>query len=228
MFINIFKKPEILNKEVHKDLAISGYKDYQFSKDAYIVPIGLNEMMTAQKSLIIVFIKEANGSIFPATILGGEKSGNLLLTKENTWKENKYIPAALRAYPFGIGSSENQTFVTVDVDAEVFKNKDGKRIIQNDQSFTDQGKHAIKFVQDVYNSIEEAKQFTSNIEALGILKQANLTIEINKEKHELTQGLYIIDENSLNKLESRKLKKLATQGLMKYIYSHLLSLSNRY
>ena len=228
MFINIFKKPEILNKELHKDLMISNYENYQFSKDAYIVPIGLNEMIVAQKSLIIVFIKEANKSIFPAVILGGEKSGNLLLTKENNWKENRYIPAALRSYPFGIGNSEHGNFITVDVDAEVLKSKDGKRIIQDDQSFTEQGEYAMKFVHDSYGNIEEAKNFTSNIETLGILKQANITIEIGKEKHELTQGIYVIDENSLNKLESRKLKKLATQGFMKYIYSHLLSLNNKY
>ena len=228
MFIKIFKKPEILNKEVHKNLVISNYENYQFSKDAYIVPIGLNELLVANKSLIIVFIKEPTGDIVPAVVLGSEKSGNLLLDKDNKWKENKYIPAVLRTYPFGVGSSEKGNFVTIDIDAEVFKSKEGKRIIKDDLNLTKQGEHAIKFVQDVYSSIDEAKKFTSNLEAFGILKQANLTIELEKEKHDLTQGIYVIDENSLNKLESRKLKKLATQGFMKYIYTHLLSLNNRY
>ncbi len=228
MLVNIFKKPEILNKEVHKDLKISSYEDYAFAKDAFVVPLGLNEMLVAQKSLIIVFLKDTNGDIFPSAVLGGEEGGNILLTKDNKWKENTYIPAVIRTYPFGIGHNADEKFITLDSAADVFKKDNGERILNDDQSLTKQGEHVVKFVQDVYQQIEETKKFTSAIDAFGLLKQANLVIEIGEEKYNLTKGVYILDENSLNKLESRKLKKLATSGMMKYIYSHILSLSNKY
>ena len=228
MLLNIFKKPEILNKETHKDLQMSTYENYAFTKDAYIVPLGLDEMLVANKSLIIAFIKETNGNIFPSAILGSEEGGNLLLTDDNSWKKGIYIPSALRCYPFGIGTSGEESFITIDTDADLLKGKEGTKIINDDQSFTDQGKFAVDFVQNVYRQIDGAKSFASEIDKLGILKQANITMEIGKTKHELTKGIYIIDENALNKLESRKLKKLATQGFMKFIYSHLLSLNNRY
>ena len=228
MLINIFKKPEILNKETHKDLTMSAYENYAFSKDAYIVPIGLDEMIVATKSLIIVFIKEQNGNIFPCVVLGGEEGGNLLLEEDSTWKKNTYIPAAIRSYPFGIGNSDKGNFITVDSDADVFNGVNGTKILEDDQSFTKQGEFAINFVQNAYSAIDATKKFTSNIESLGILQQANIEIELKGEKYNLTKGIYIIDENKLNKLESRKVKKLATSGSMKYIYSHLLSLNNKY
>lgn len=228
MLINIFKKPEILNKELHKDLKMGTYKDYSFTKDAFLVPLGLNELQTAMKSLIIVFIKEQNGDIYPSAVLGGEEGGNLLLDKDGKWKENTYIPAALRCYPFGLGGNEKEKFITVDSEATVFDDKEGKALIDEKLEITKDGEHAFSFVQNVYSQIEEAKKIGATLDSYGILKQAQIEIEKGETKHTLTKGIYIIDENSFNKLESRKIKKLATQGMIKNIYASLFSLSNRY
>ena len=228
MLINIFKKPEILNKKTHKDLKLSQYKNYEFTKNAYLVPVSLEEMTVANKSLIIVFIKDTSGNIFPSVVLGGEDGTNLLLNKDNTWKENSYIPAALRCYPFGLGNNGKEQFITIDVDADVCNSSDGNLIIKDEENLTTEGEHAVKFVTEVYGKIEKAKEFSAHLESLGILKQAEISIQTGEKKYNLKKGVYVIDENSLNKLESRKLKKLATKGFMSYIYSHLLSLNNKY
>lgn len=228
MLANIFKNPQILNKETHKDLRLSPYKNYEFTKDAYLVPISLGEMLVAAKSLIIVFVKDKNQEIYPSVVLGGEGGENLLLQKDLTWKANAYIPAVLRCYPFGLGSNEDTTYITLDADADVFKDEDAKLIIKDKDNLTQEGQHAVDFISEVYQNINSSKEFASFIEKLGILKRAEITIEHNGEKLEVKNGIYIVDENSLNKLESRKLKKLATNGSMKLIYAHLLSLNNRY
>ena len=228
MLTNIFKNPEALNKETHKDLKFSQYKDYEFAKDAYLAPISMEEMTVANKSLIIVFIKDVNGNIFPSVILGGEDGKNLLLNEDNSWKTNKYIPATLRCYPFGIGGDDENKFITIDTEAEVCKNKEGNLIVQDDESLTKEGEHAVKFVTEVYGKVHNTKAFTSFLDSLGILKQSELTIETGEEKYNLKSGIYIVDENTLNKLESRKLKKLATSGYLGFIYAHLLSLNNKY
>ena len=228
MLANIFKNPEILDKNKHKDLKLSQYENYEFTKDVYLVPIGLEEMLVATKSLIIVFVRDQSGNIFPSVVLGAENGKNLLLSDDFTWKQNTYIPAALRCYPFGIGANEKNTFITVDIDAKVFKAKGGNLIVKDEKDLTKEGDFAVKFVTEVYNNIEISKNFSSFIDELAILKQAEITMEIKEEKLSLKSGIYIIDENSLNKLESRKLKKLATNGYMKFIYAHLLSLKNTY
>ncbi len=227
MLTNIFKNPEVLNRATHKDLKLSPYKNYEFAKDAFLVPLSLEEMVVATKSLIIVFIKDSEGNIFPSAVLGGEESSNLLLNEDNTWRENRYIPATLRCYPFGI-SSGKENFITVDTEAEVFSAEGGNLIIKDEQNMTKEGDGAVKFVTEVYSKVNEAKKFTSFIDSLGILKQAEISIQIGDDKHSVKNGIYIIDENSLNKLESRKLKKLATGGYLGFIYAHLLSLNNRY
>ena len=228
MLINIFKKPEILNKEIHKNLKMGTYKDYGFTKDAYLVPIGLNEIEVAMKSLIVVFIKEQNGDIYPCAVLGGENGGNLLLDKENNWKKNTYIPAALRCYPFGLGGNEKEKFITIDSDSDLFKAKDGQPLINENLELTKEGEHAFSFVQNVYSQIDEAKKIGEVLNSYKILKQANIEIALNEQKYTLSKGIYIVDENSFNKLESRKIKKLATQGMIKFIYASLFSLSNKY
>ena len=228
MLANIFKNPQILNKETHKDLKLSQYKNYEFTKDAYLVPISLQEILVAAKSLIIVFVKDQNQEIYPSVVLGGEGGENLLLQKDLTWKVNTYIPAVLRCYPFGLGSNDETTYITLDADAEVLKDEKGKLILKDENDLTEEGQHAVDFVSEVYQNINSAKEFTNYIEKLGILKKAEITIEQDGKKLEVKNGIYIVDENSLNKLESRKLKKLATNGSMKLIYAHLLSLNNRY
>jgi hypothetical protein len=81
-------------------------------------------------------------------------------------------------------------------------------------------------VQSVYANIDKSKECISHINSLGILKNVTLNIGINNEKYDIP-NVFIIDENELNKLESRKLKKLATLGYMKYIYAHLFSMNNK-
>ncbi|MEA1956668.1 MAG: SapC family protein [Campylobacterota bacterium] len=228
MLANIFKKPEVLNKKTHKDLKLSKYENYEFTKSAYLVPISLEEMIVANKSVIIVFVKDTQGDIFPSVVMGGEDSENLLLAKDGSWKKNTYIPASLRCYPFGISGDEKQQFIVVDVEAEVCKKDDGNLIVKDEENLTDEGNHAVKFVTEVYTKINESKAFTTYIDKLGILKQAEIKIEMGENKYSVGKGIYIVDENSLNKLESRKLKKLATNGYMGYIYAHLLSLNNKY
>lgn len=228
MLANIFKKPEILNKNLHKDLKLSQYENYEFAKDVYLVPISFEEMLVAMKSLIIVFVKDENANVFPSVVLGGENSKNLLLLEDNTWKQNSYIPAALRCYPFGLGMSDGNSFITIDTQAQVFQGEKGKLIIKDEKDLTEEGNYAVKFVTEVYTNINHAKNLGAFIESLGILKQAEINIQINEEKYSVKNGIYVIDENALNKLESRKLKKLTTSGYMKLIYAHLLSLNNRY
>ncbi|MBL0707984.1 MAG: SapC family protein [Sulfurimonas sp.] len=228
MLANIFKKPETLNKESHKDLKLSNYENYEFSKDANLVPISLQEMLVASKSLLIVFVRDAQGDIFISVVLGGDESKNLLLNEDFTWKTGAYIPAVLRCYPFGLTGNEEQQFIMVDAQAEVLKSDSGNLIVKNEKELTEHGEHAVKFVTEVYTNINLSKEFTAYIDSLGILKQAEISIEIGEDKYTTGKGIYVIDENSLNKLESRKLKKLATKGYLGYIYAHLFSLSNKY
>ncbi|WP_455756669.1 SapC family protein [Sulfurimonas sp.] len=228
MLANIFKKPEILDKIKHKDLKLSPYENYEFTKDVYLVPIGLEEMLVATKSLIIVFVKDPSGAIFPSVVLGGENGGNLLLSSDYSWKKNTYIPAALRSYPFGLGSGNGNNYITVDTEADVIKTDIGNLLVKDESSLTKEGDFAVKFVTEAYSNIENAKAFTSFIDSFDILKLAEVNMKLSEEEYIVKSGIYIVDENSLNKLESRKLKKLSTGGYMKFIYAHLLSLSNKY
>ena len=228
MLANIFKNPEILDKKKHKDLKLSPYTNYEFTKDVYLSPIGFEEMLVATKSVIIVFIRDQNGDIFPSVVLGGEEGGNLLLESENAWRKNFYIPAALRCYPFGVGSDTVNNYITIDTEAALLQDKTGNLIVKDEESLTKEGASSVSFVTTVYNNINNTKEFTKFIDTLGILKQAEIAIQVKDTKHQLKSGVYIIDENALNRLESRKLKKLATSGYMKFIYSHLLSLKNSY
>lgn len=229
MLTEIFKKPEILNKETHKDLKISPYNDYSFSKDAYIVPISLDEVLVAMKSLLVVFIKENETTFTPVVILGTKETKNLQLDNENNWKKEKYIPATIRSYPFGLGVAKDgkEKFITIDSESDVFKGEKGFKLFEEELNFSKNGQQSIGFVQKVYANIENSKDFTSHINSLGLFKNAILTIEKDEEKFELS-NIFVIDENELNKLESRKLKKLATAGYMKYIYAHIISMNNKY
>lgn len=228
MLINIFKKPEIINKEVHKDFIISKFDSYEFAKNAYLVPIGLEEFEVAMKTLIIVFIKEQEGNIIPAAVLGGESGGNLLLKENNEWKDNTYVPAVIRSYPFGIGGNEKESFIVMDTEASCIGKKDGQKLFNSDLSNTEYGEFVFKFVNNVYSQVEFGKNLGKELDSYGILKQAKIQINVKDKDYSLNNGIYVVDQNALNKLESRKLKKLATKGALKLIYAHLFSLSNKY
>lgn len=228
MLPNIFKKPEVLDKEKHKDIRLGTYQNYNFTKDAYLVPLGINEVAVAMKSLIVVFIKESSGEISPAAVLGGENNSNFLVDENGKWKENCYIPAALRCYPFGIGSDGTNKFFTIDSESELLNDLDGNKIFNSDMTYTDQGKHVFDFITEVYSKIEDAKKMSNLIETYKILKPAKMELTQGEKKDTLENGIYIIDEVAFTKLESRKIKQLATKGLLPLIYAHLFSLNNRY
>jgi len=227
LLVDIFKKPEILDKEKFKEVTLGNYKDYSFTKDAYLVPLGHNEIQIAMKSLIVVFIKENNGEITPVAVLGSDESKNLLVT-DGVWKEGMYIPAALRCYPFGLGMNEKgDKFITIDSESDLLTSN-SKRLFNENAEETEQGVFTFNFIREVYSNIEKSKTFSKQLEQFGLLKQVSLEIAKDENKYKIDNGIYIVDETSLNKLESRKIKKLATQGILPFIYSHLFSLSNRY
>jgi len=228
MLQNIFKKAVILNKEQQNKTKISPYTSYAFAKEAYLVPINIDELIVGSKSLITVFVKDTNGDITPSVLLGTKESNNLLVDEDGKWRENHYIPATLRSYPFGIGENEKDKFLVVDSEATCISEDFGERLFNDDLSTTTQGENSFKFVTEVYNNLELAKQFSKELDSYGLLKHAQLELTKDGEKYTITEGIYIIDENSVNKLESRKIKKLATRGMLKPIYAHLLSLTNKY
>ena len=123
-------------------------------------------------------------------------------------------------------NNKKEKFIMLDSESDVLKGEKGFDLFENAE-FSQNGQQDIGFVQTVFSNIDKSKEFISHVNALGILKVATLTIEKNGDKFELP-NLFVIDENELNKLESRKIKKLVSLGYMKYIYAHIFSMNTKY
>ena len=186
MLTEIYIKPEILDAQNHKNLKIRPYNDYSFSKDAYIVPISFDEALVAMKSLLVVFIQESAGEYTPAVILGNNETKNMLLDSDGTWKNEKYIPATIRSYPFGLGIANNsvEKFITVDTEADILKEPLGYNMFDDGLELSEKGKQALTFVHTVYSNIDKSKDITKHINSLGILKPATLTIVKDDKRRE--------------------------------------------
>lgn len=222
MLEKLFINPKPLDKDSDRELRIRPLTNFKHSDGVNIVPLYAGEILEASKRYPVVFAKDVNGYM-PIAILGHTEGVNNFVDKQGTWREECYIPALLRTYPFAVAENDGNFFIVADRAYKGFAG-DGERIFNEDGTPTELGESIVKNVSEVFSAL----RFTSGlINELGeLFKEVSMSFEKNGKRFELTD-VKIIDEEKLNALDGAKLAELREKKLLPIIYQHLLSLSNR-
>ena len=225
-----YERPVPLNRTAHKDLRIKGLQNLKFSHNVHSVPLTCTEFPVTARDIPILFAGPDETNAGPMALLGLRQNENLFLDTEGQWATNVYIPAFVRRYPFVLaekppGAEGDDFTVFLDEAYEGFNSAEGERLFKEDGTETDMLKNAVNFLGEFQQHVARTKQFMEDLRKYDLLEPRNIRLERNGNVINLN-GLYVISEEKLRKLDAETTHRFLTDGTLGWIYAHLLSLMN--
>lgn len=223
----MYKKVELLNKELHKNSALKAIQDLSFAKELISAPLTAGEFFQACKDYPIVFTKDEKNGWSANAIFGYKEKQNLFLDANNKWELGRYIPAFIRRYPFLMIEQKEQAILAFDgvLLSEDEADKE-RRFFSESGEPTKMTQEALGFVQQYAHDQKETQKFIELLDKWGLLEESAANI-VNKkgEKYSLN-ALYIISEEKLQHLSKKKQSDICEKQAYPLITAHLISLGN--
>lgn len=226
-----YETPVALNRERHRHLKLApATGQFPFAQRTNSVLLAATELADAATSYPVVFVGNAGGPYALAAIVGLSDGQNLFLDADNGWAPDAYIPAFVRRYPFVLaekppGAEGDDFTVFLDEAYEGFNSAEGERLFKEDGSESDMLKNAVNFLGEFQQHVARTKQLMEDLRKYDLLEPRNIRLERNGNVINLN-GLYVVSEEKLRKLDAETTHRFLTDGTLGWIYAHLLSLMN--
>jgi len=225
LLANLFINPIIVSPE--NNVFIPYIEDYSFLKEEIFIPLGFKEIFKAVRFFPVFFIKNKKGEILPIALMGIEGE-NLFINSKGEFQENVYIPAVIRAYPFGIASIDGDSGRNpVVIESNYLKEKVEKKndFYTSDKQLTSEALKIVNLLKETYEDLELAKAILAILYSNGLLKNSQIEIETPKGKFVL-ENLWVVDRKEVERLKDKELIKFYKQGYLDIIPLFKVGLEN--
>lgn len=219
-----------LDKETHKGKGIVSRGRHRFALGLNGIHVVAAEFVQAARHYPLVFAQDPNtGGFLPLAITGLNQDQNLFIGDDGEWEKDSYIPAYVRCWPFfGVRLTGEEA-------------KNGNILICVDESgletssqavFDAEGKTSTDFapVQTLISEMEGARPATEHLcqsaKELGLLEPFEAHAFPKGGQEMRLRGMFRVNEDKLNELQGKDLKRLMKHGELSRIYAHLMSLDN--
>lgn len=219
-----------LDKNVHHGKGAVTGRRHAFAAGLTGVYVVAAEFVQAARDYPVVFAQEPNtGEYLPLAITGLNQEENLFVGDDGEWQKDTYVPAYVRRWPF----------FGVRITGEEAKN--GNILICVDESgletsshpvFDAQGNPSSDFqpTQTLISEMEGARLPTEHlcktIKEFGLLEPFEAHAFPKSGQEMRLRGMFRVNEEKLNELPGKDLKRLMKHGELSRIYAHLMSLDN--
>ncbi|NUR22013.1 SapC family protein [Frateuria sp.] len=225
-----YERPVPLNRTQHKDLRLKGIPSLKFAAAAHSVPLTGAEFPIAARDLPILFAGQSMEDAGPMALLGLRQNENLLVDGNGQWATNVYVPAFVRRYPFILAEkpadAEGDDFtVFLDEAYEGFGSDEGERLFKEDGSDSEMLANAVGFLGEFQQHVARTHWFMDQLRKHQLLEPRNIRLEKDGKSINLN-GLFVVNEEKLRQLDEKTTYEFLREGVLGWIYAHLLSLPN--
>ena len=222
-----YENPIALDSARHAKAGFLLSNDFSFAAKTNSILINIVEFFEACKNYPIVF---TSGEIpLPVVIVGLEQQ-NYFVDSNKKWKENTYIPAYVRKYPFAFMTSAqtNEFILCVDEAASQFKPNGGKDTMPlfNDKGPSDLTKTALEFCGAFQSEIQATELFCKALQDEGLLMPMRSDAKLQSGREVSIAGFQVVDEKKLQALPDEKVLDFFKKGWLPVLYASLMSTSN--
>lgn len=224
----IYKNPIFLNSVQHKSVHVAPVENYLFGRKLNSVLIVGQEFLEAAKTFPVVFARSGD-DITAIAILGLRNNENLFIDKDGRWREDTYIPAFFRRYPFVLADdvdSKGSSAVCVDSSYSGFGKRSGMKLFKDDGSVSEEFNKVISFLKNFQAQYESTKEMISLLKEYDLFQDVSANITLPAGEKLGFSGLMMINETAMLGLDDEKAMNLFRKGYLAWIYAHLYSLSN--
>ncbi|KRF02362.1 multidrug transporter [Frateuria sp. Soil773] len=225
-----YERPVPLNRTAHKDLRLKSAPSMKFAAGAHSVPLTGVEFPVAARDLPILFAGQDIADAGPMALLGMRQNENLLVDANGQWEANVYVPAFVRRYPFVLAEKpadqEGDDFtVFLDEAFEGFGSEEGERLFKEDGSDSEVLANAVGFLGEFQQHVGRTQWFMQKLREHDLLEPRNIRLQKGEKSINLN-GLFVVNEEKLRQLDEKTTHEFLKEGVLGWIYAHLLSLAN--
>lgn len=218
---------EALSSTAHRSLRHqSPPQPFAFARQKALATLVAAEVAVALRWMPVAFgLDQGRASLLG--LMGLSQDENLFINQQGQWR-GSYIPAVLRAVPFGIApraDGGDQT-VIIDSDSGHFSLTHGTPLFDEaggQSAFLTSMLGFLKAFHDNQTATEKALQAILDAD---LLTPWNVALTMPDGQPRTMTGLYQIDVARFDALNAAALAVLHRSGALTLIYGHLFSLSN--
>jgi hypothetical protein len=225
-----YERPVPLNRTEHKDLRLKGLPNLKYSQKVHSVPLTGGEFPIAARDFPIVFAGNDVSNAGPMVLLGLRQEQNLFVNEQGIWAAGVYVPAFVRRYPFVLaekpaGQEGDDFTVFLDEAYDGFNRSEGERLFKEDGTDSDMLTKAVAFLGEFQQHVARTNWFMDQLRKHDLLEPRNIRLE--KEGNVVNlNGLFVVNEEKLRALDEKTTHEFLKEGVLGWIYAHLISLAN--
>lgn len=219
-----YSQPEVLRKDAHGDLALSGNMNFSFAKTANAIPVTVSEFPSAGLHFPIIFVGKEN--LTPVAIFGVQQGQNLFVDDQGQWDQLTYMPAYVRRYPFVFVRDEQQERYALCIDRaseRIVANGDGAQAFFNGDEQSDLTKQALEFCTTYQKEAIQTERFSQLLKSHNLVEEKTLNLTLRSGSKIAINNIGLVDEQKLNNLPDEAFLELRKTGALAAIYCHLMS-----
>lgn len=203
-------------------------KGFAFARPLQVADILLPELSKLLPHYALGFVQR-DGNYQPVALLGVGGEKNLYVDADDKWLA-RYVPAALRGYPFTLAAREDGDKVLCLNEAHLVSegtSDDGTQpLFAEDGNLAEPTARTLEFLKQCDQARTATAAATKALGEAELFKPWPLKVNRGEGQEPLTlEGLFHIDEQKLNGLEPEVFAGLRRSGALLLAYSQLLSMA---
>jgi hypothetical protein len=216
--------------KTHKVLATDGQVP-QALRESNAIPLTMSEIPRAARDYPVVFASADEGKSFGVVaLLGLNERENLFVGSDGKWRDDVYLPAYLRRYPFCMatvtrnGQAGEERIVCVE--RSMLDDQRGLPLERQGEEKLSWWSERLHLLQEYEADLLRTRHMCDTLKKLGILERFNAQAVSAQGEVMNLGGMYRADEQRLEALKADDLRMLIRKGIMGRLYAHMISLDN--
>ncbi len=227
---NLYKNPVAIDTTAHRTLKlVGGVSDWSVASRMNAVFVASVEFGDACCEYPLVFIdagKDESGTkalVAPIAVLGLTDQTNLY-NDNGKWRAS-YMPALLRAYPFGIArQDEERVVVVIDDSYPGWSQAEGMPLFDSEGKPSQLLSGMRDQLEQIEQEIQRTRAFGSLLVAADLLQPMRFDATLPDGKTLTVEGFMTIDEKKFAELPDDKIAEFHKNGVLGLIHAHQISL----
>jgi SapC len=225
----LFQQPVPLDRNLHLNMRYLPRSYLERSAGMNAMFLTAVEFIDAAREYPIVFVEAGTGpkgerEVAPMAVLGLTQGENLMLEPGGGWGA-KYLPALLRAYPFGLASAgEDRYVVVVDAQANALSSEEGERLFNDDGTPSAFVAERQRFVEQLEAEAQRTRMLGRALLEMDLLQPMRFEAQLPGGQQLAVDGFLAVDEKKFAALTAERAAELHKNGILGMIYAHLFSL----
>lgn len=221
-----YKRPMPLEPQRHATAGLSPDNSFRFAANTNALPLMTTEMAHAARTYPIVF--SATTPTVPFAVVGLREQENLFIDDKGAWREDCYIPAYVRRYPFIFSEVPEQQRLVLCVDeaADNFQTTSSQPFFGADGKATEALQRVLQFNETFQTHYVDTRRFGEWLEQNNMLEERVARADLGGDQTFTLRGFRLVNPERMRTLEDAQVLELHKKGWLPLLHFHLQSLNN--